>query len=865
MYAHLTQHALKNVWCNPRQDNQIILQASRISRYGGEKVSMPIMKRRVTLPTSDHRYHVYWIGQVNPMILGLLPKDPVWEIGTWKAFSEAVTKTTLFADLYTDIGIHIPLHKTYYMYTSDRALVFAVNMGNKSQVDYEVEKIYLRLYTNAYYESDRANALEIQTRCEGRTILNTQDILAYQSLVATYRNKTGYTFCFINGHLVNDINLLTTKIGDVVEVYYDASVKKVVDFEVNSLDTFTSLLDQEYKYFLHYEKEEGEEQVIDYVDDIDVYVIKKSNKGFVGRYLHKNREQNLRMVTHRDYSLSVGSYVHIADHFKEMFNDPNLGTKDFTVRLFIRHGGMIRPLIYDHHRLFELYKLPDEEVRAAFLGIGATVEEWYAPVLENGAYTKLMRIPYKDVNIEVIEDAYGYNGITKVIGETPTRTRDISGRQAATLSIGHYTNSTVYEYSAEGRLLGYHHHLIGTTYHPRNNECRLVEAIVGTGSNAPSVRTGTNFIPLPLDYSYRVYMCYLVNGVPDRNWVDITGTAHYSVRDGVLHWNNLETEQWLMVRTDESFLTQDLSIVPVAGTVYFDLAETIDGQLQVMQVPMGDLDIWLNGKSLIYGLDYHVRFPRVYIVNKEHLIQPAGSTPQKVTVRFTGFCDKDLQLRVPGDYGFVEHGVLSNNSRFDIRDDKVLRITLRGDLKTRKDLVFSELHQGVSTTNALNGSPYQVKEVIIPLRGFTDEETYSLREKSLAVDKAVSDYLTLKLPQPERPALTAIPNRYKLYSPFISHIVNDLNSGQFNKENILKPLSDGEVVELCRPYEHLLGFDPISPDIEVDHRYIVIHPHQLGSTIGLDLDSYRFVQRVVELYGNGRIQLSPHLNVSLGG
>lgn len=80
------------------------------------------------------------------------------------------------------------------------------------------------------------------------------------------------------------------------------------------------------------------------------------------------------------------------------------------------------------------------------------------------------------------------------------------------------------------------------------------------------------------------------------------------------------------------------------------------------------------------------------------------------------------------DFGFVEHGFLSNNNRHDIRDDKVLRITLNGSLKDRNDLQFSEGHDGISIVNSLNGQPYQIKDIIVPLKQLVNENTYSLRE-----------------------------------------------------------------------------------------------------------------------------------------
>ena len=447
----------------------------------------------------------------------------------------------------------------------------------------------------------------------------------------------------------------------------------------------------------------------------------------------------------------------------------------------------------------------------------------------------------------------------------PVRTRDYASAQVAELPIALYKNSTIYEYDQNGMLLGFYYHEYGTTYHPRNETTRLIEGVYGKGSHAPSIYEGSDRIPLPADNSYRVYMCYVIDGVPTRKWQDITGTEHYKVENRTVVWQNLESDQWLQVRTDESFLAYTLELPPTAGTFYFDLSEYINEDHRVMDIPMGDLDIWMNGRSLIYGLDYWVEFPRVYIVTKEYLAEPVESVMQQIAVRFTGFCDKDLKVKPIEDFGFVSHGMLSNDKQYDIRDDKVLRITVRGQLRHRDDLIFGELTEGIAITDPANGSPYQIKDVIVPLDFLAEEETYQLRQKALEIDKAVEDYMTIKLPQPERNAVSAIPQRYILMSPFFSHLINDLSTSMIDKTKLQSVLSDDNIVEICKPYEKFLEFDPINPENGVEQRFVVIHPTERFTPIPLDLYSYRFMQRVNAIYGRNLIALSPHIVVNLGG
>lgn len=864
MYKTLRRHAIDNVWCSPQQDNQIIVKAKRVTPPGGELISTTVMTRHLGLPTKDVRYHIYQIGQVHPTIVGLLPRPVDWARPVWKKFSDAVNTLPLFADLYSDKGVHSPLHRSYYRYTEDRALIFAVPQINILGIDLYREAIYLRLYTNAHYESDEANNLTVFTHCDGRLVKTTQDIIDIQTQVNGFRMKEGAVFCYLNGQLVDSLTPLNVKLGDVIEYSYDSSVKSVTELMLPEIRTFNSTLDDQVKYLLHRPKD-GNVQEIEYIDDIDLYVMYNKAGVKTGRYIHRNDVENHRMVTHRDHSLSVTSYVHIANGLGSAVSPTPTSQEDYLVRIYVRKSGLKRPLVFENQRIFELYKLNDRLIYDAMTGLGSTIDVWNADTLESCAYTEMMRSSQSMIDIDMIEAAYGYNAITKVIGESPIKTRPYSSRQLATLPVVYHDAATIYEYDEDGKLLGYHHSTERNEWFAMNDNTRLIEPVVGLGSDSPSATYGKNNLYINPKYSHRVYKASLMDGVVQNDWVDITGTSDYEIVDDHLVWKGTAIDYMLQVRTDEKFLAYTLNLNTIAGTLYFDLTEVVDGDHRVMEVPGGHLDLWLNDNSLIHGLDYILHFPRVYINAKEHMVQPAGSSMQKIDIRFYGFCTQDMKIQPPADFGYVEHGYLSNNNRYDIRDDKVLRITVRGALKTRDAMEFSEDHAGIRVVHPLNGSPYQIKEGVIPLRYHTESETYAMQAKSKTIDEVVSQYLTQKLPQAPRGPISAVPQRYQLTSPFFSHIVNDLESGQFDHSLLYEDLEDKEVMEICKPYEPLLKFDPLIESNGLDMRYVVIHPHLLTNHIALDLYSFRFMQKVVKLYGRNKVILSNHLTVKLGG
>jgi hypothetical protein len=569
------------------------------------------------------------------------------------------------------------------------------------------------------------------------------------------------------------------------------------------------------------------------------------------------------MVTHRDYSMVVDYFTFIANSLVEKTSEVPLDIREFKIQVVIRNSGYYRPLIQDNSRIFELYKLSNDKILQAMTGVNSTLPLWKAENLENSFYTKLMRIPFSQVNLDVIQKAYGYNSISRIVGNTPTYASIVSGRKSVQLPYGLHYTSTSYEYDVDGYLLGYHQHMAGTDYEATNGETNLVESICGLGTSRPSVVFGQDNIALPVYHNYRVYRCFLDAGIPNNQWSDITGSTEYRVENNTLIYTGEQYDQFLMVRDDSKFLAYDLNLTPVNGNIFFTLSEEEDrgsGFLpHTLPVPLGELDIFLNGRSLIKDLDYIVKFPKVYILNKSYMKQPALIETQNIHVRFTGFCKSNLQFDEVEDYGFIQHGFLSNNNRFDIRDDKVLRITVDGSTKHRDVLEFSENHDGISVVNVNNGKPYQVKDIVVPLKQLVDENTYSLRDKSIAVDHAVSNYMTIKLPQPDRSVISSIPSRYPLISPFMARVIDAVLGNEISNVEVTTAVSDMAVINLCLPYENLLQYDPINTDNNFDFNYVTAVPHRNITPINVSMVQYKFLSKVAKLYGNGQLDLTSYI------
>lgn len=849
-YDFLEAHALSNVWCAPYQDTQAILELARLTPVGGAFNYFKFQNSTVWFPVKKQRFHVYQIGQVNPFLLGIFPT------GTWNTFADACNKENLIVDLYANSGLEMPRSQSWYMVTENQNLIVAVLAQPRININLDTELLFLRVYSNAYYKTQAANDAGAKVYVEGLTPLSSDDILALQNHLATYQSMPGTVYAFVNGLKVSQIDLFTVAVGDVVEFVYDASIYKIVDFKMTDLQSFTSVLDAKAKYLLHYP---GNVNEIDYEDDIDVFVMQPQPSGrWKGLYYHRNAGDSLRMVTHKDYSI-VPAYINAFCQGQGW--DPMA----CYLRLHIRNGGWERSLVFENNRIEELYKLPDSQIMGAMLGINSNLENWHAATLEASAYTQIMGSLVPVLDKSLVENAYGYNAISKLIGDTPQAVYTKSSQKVVDVPYGLQTKSTGYEYDSNGYLLGWSSHQVGSTYPCAYQDATLVEIISGTANTQLDEVYGATTVTLDPMTDYRMYTCPIVAGVPTNQWTDVTGSAQYAVLNGKLTWLVDPTQFYTLVRGDRYFLGYSLDLTTTDGLLEFTLTHRALRNNRVnnwvMQIPMGELDLWLNGKALVEGVDYFVDFPKVVIVNKTFLIPNPITGTQHVDIRFTGFCNADFTRTPQEDKGFIQYGLLSDNNKFDIRDDKVLRIQVNGAVLDRSQLQFQENTAGVSVPNALNGTPYLVRDIVVPLRGNTTTDTYTMRARSIAIDNAVSDYMTQYFPMPQPQGPDQIEQYYPIFSPFCCKLLYDMNAGLLDDPRMYQQYADAVVYELCKPYEYLLKVDPTQPGLTPDARFVNIHPHNLNTVIPMSIYHYRFLQRAVNLYLNGLVNLASFVQI----
>lgn len=840
METWLQDHALKNVWCNPVLDRRRFIKPCRISPRAGDVCQVRVSEHQVGLPDPTLWYVVYQIGALRPESVGF---DGYWS--GWASAEKLLNKYGVIIQVYNEGGRTIPLSLVWLRVLSNGNFILAVEQ-TRGQIDFRVEDLYIRFYAG-YFKHTPGWTENHRTFSESAIMRSGEQLVDFITRYRDTRNKPGFTLAYINGYPAKELTTSNVELWDYVEFVHDGSIKEVYDFNVGTLIPFNSQLDAMRKLILHPPKVRDE---INYLNDIELYLF----VGNEGRFYTQHKTADVRQLTHRDYSIpadnitkyAVGNPIEWAD------------TDNITIRMFIRRSGMTRPLTWEANRIHELYKLNDSGIVQAMSGINAVVPEWKAAALEQTSYVRLMSTMPAGITRELSTKAYGYNSVSKYFAETPQKVVIEGATRYATLPGLLKTNSTVYEYDARGYLLGYYQNdqnLIMDRWTCRNAATTMIEVIEGRGSDMLDINFNAVDYTVEHGYNYRFYLQTIRGGVLADEWEDVTGNNEiYGIaEDGKVHWHVDLLRRQPAVWRDSRFLAYEITEDAYDGTMRFSLTSFRNDKTGpwIVQFQPEVLELWSNGRPLIHGLDYTVKWPQVVLCNKQYLDYASGEYHKpKITVRARG---QATAIRKP-DYGFVVDGLLSNNDRFDVRDDKVVRIVADGALRHRDDVDMRE-DVGINLRRSRNGAPYCISDPLIPLRKVVEFDTYVMHAEAVATDANVEGYLSSKIPQLPNVVHNPIDDKHILFSPVLNKIIHDLINGfLLPGEGELNMLPTHELDALLEPYKYLTDYDPIK--VGVDLNYVEVQPHDGLDPVYLTELHYSIVERANNLWLDDMVDLT---------
>ena len=853
----LVTHALKNVWASPSQDLQYILQPKRITRKEGNYNYVKIVTDVYDLPKKGIKFHVFQVGQYYPSLLNIINNQE----SIWVKASESVNKNSVLINLYNIKGIQYPNEKVWIQVTSNKNLLIAVEESKTIPIQLGYEVIYFRVYSNMFFRTIYANEDYHKLASRYFKINSDNDKALARMAYKEYSSNPGKILVNINGFMQDTLKISDMNINDDVEVTFDGSVYKVVELSLKDLAGFDSIFDSVRKFVIHYP---GKQNFIDYHDDIDFYIKNTKNNKTKMVYYHRNNENAVRQITHKDYTV-VCNYVYQYRNAFPTWEDHD----DFKIVLCVKYSGFIRELVYENNRLKELYKMSDDDIYAALIGLESNVTNWRADYLEGCDLNKIMSHTNYCIDNLTVANAYGYNATSKLIGDTPNKLTVQSHLLTTTIPSGLQKARTVYEYDNTGTLIGKREGNIahnGDVYSSLLPNSHFIETLSGVGSDLLYDNYGKHSITLDSDSSYRMYITeFDKDGEITNNWRDVTDSNLYTIVNGVLTWNVDHSKFLTAVRSDFFFLSQTFKSTFSNGNLIFRLVCKQEYKnnivLENMRIPFGELDVFLNGKSLIKDINYLMDFPLFTITDKKHVIGDPKIDEQEITIRFKGHCSRDLKLEPLLETNFIKYGLMSRNSYYNLRDDRVQRIVVDGRVMLKEQLKFSEDDSAVLIPNAENGLPYSVRDIIVPVRNFLEEDTYSYREKSRAIDKMIQDYLTVKIPEPAIDNPNVILKLYELYSPFLNAIIHDLEHGQLRDERIYTNYNNDILEDMLANYLFLLKMDPTQTPNYPDPKYTIIHPHNKNYVVKLNHFDYRFVKSINDFYCQGRTNLNNFVTI----
>lgn len=850
----IVKHALDNVWTSPSEDKQVIFKPAKLTKDFTRGSFFSLAWDSIETPNNTDYFQYYQIGHLGPTFIGLLDRGNVWT-----TFAEGCSLNDLIVDLYSVKGTQLPRSLAWYMIRDQKNILIAIRKYPGLNFNPNAESLFIRFYKNSFFNLIEAVNVD-PIHVMGKVITENADTVLLQNEYARFKTLEGDCVLFKNGYLVDNFTLMDTVVGDTVEFVYDPSITDIVDYKLTDLPIFTSQLDTNFKYLVHYSgpKDRG----IIYKQDVDFYLINKSiGKGV---FFHKNIDASVRMVTHSDFSVMT-SLVDNLVSAQTNWNNP----EDIYIRIIVRKSGTKRPLVFEKNQINELYKLSDDKILTALSGLNATVPFWAAANLEASAYCEIMQSGfteatsnYAHVTTARVTDAYGYHGVAKVIADTPSLPLPNSSPRIFEVPPGMIWNFTAIEYDEEGVMLDvYPATTPNSEYVAKNNNAGYTEFLYGLPRNKPDEYYDTD-MDIEYGLEFKAYVCQKENGQPNFAWTDVTDSGLYSFINNRFTWLIDKNSYVGMIRTNKYVYHDKALVTPINGVLAYTInyASTINGNTasRLMSVPMNQLTVYLNGRVLIQDLDYVLVFPKIYILNKEYI---TGLGSQNLDIIFTGLCNSDLKVENNSDVGFVTNKLLSNNNKFDLRDNRILRIVVGGKLRSKQDLLFAEEDSGVTLPNSQNGLPYSITELIVPVFNETKIKTDVLREEAKLIDTAVSDYLTSITPPPVLGVVNPILELHTLYSPFLSKIIFDLKNEILIDQRIFHNYSDPDVIDICKNYTYLLEIDLARTASLTDPDFVIIHPHISNTVISLDIFRYRFVVRVLKVFFNNRLDISGFVNL----
>lgn len=523
----LVSYALKNMWGNPELDQQYQINIPRLSNSLGDIVNFSYMGKYRDCPTDDGFYIIHTLGGLNPNFWNIGGRQDKWNpYDSWISAAEISRRRGVVLDFYNSQGELYPRTQVWLMECFDGITFVAFRKTKSYPLPFD-KKMFLRVYTS---DMDF-----------NYTIPNTTDKLKFDYLGVNYSSPSdmrelkaakekwkssgyGVVITTHNG-ILKALDDVKPELGDLIEVFHDPTVYKVLRFSYSNMPDYYSDLDEKRKLLL-FVNNLSKPLVYNYFDDCDFYVYNKRTRE--GLYYHRNNVDSIRQLTHQDYAL-VAQYVDFLISKLINRDKSNLSTvKDIEIIVDYRKTKWSFILGPGTSRIKDLYLLEDaSQIVNAMLDTHSLIPEWRANNLERSIQNVVLDSRIDQINHINVREALGYNGTAIAVSNGPLYmpyytpdlpeynpkyptepfTTGLGYVIPPTYSIG---TNTAYEYGEDGLFLR-KVTIVNQHYYKPKTGCCFVEFVMGEGTTWLDYVISKNDVELKRDHGFRVYMAEWVN------------------------------------------------------------------------------------------------------------------------------------------------------------------------------------------------------------------------------------------------------------------------------------------------------------------------------------------------------------------
>lgn len=903
MSTALTSHARKNVWAEPAQDYQHNIGLARLTPDGGVIHSHPVLWHTVYVPKTPGRtwFHIYQVGQVPPRLFQLEIEN-----NTWIPITELSVDQSMLIDLYLETGAMVPKNKVWMMRDLSRNVLVAIEhdkrfdygtnvtvnpytgVASNKKITLDTDNVIVRFYVNAHFSNytfrDQAVNPLNPIQLNYRKITSAKDFEMFSvecSRIEYAFGREGRGMYYLDGFLVDKPAIFDKSlIGKTLGFMWDESFKFDQFFDINKIHPFTSILDRNRKKWLLLTDEVYD--IIDFFDDIDFYLVKRDGKSFKGVYISRVQDYAFRMVTHSAYAIDA--------ELLEYYSKTHAFLKDLSqcsIYMAVRQGGKLQGLLNQKNRIEELYSLGSREaILDAMVNVNSNVPEWNAAELENSAYTTLMRVDAFQITVPLVQEAYGYSATTNIMCSPIHDVKRIGIKQQIKVppglqipdNVNGAARRCVFCYDGKGHLVNYFSDASSDLFIDIPQEVtgtETVEVFNGLIDDDSGIYVNMDIENNDLEqYGFRCYVSTMYAQTPNEDWEDITNDSVWYTyvpgdndNDASLTWN------WSMLNAAGLYpavkTNAKINLYSITHNAMDDRDGCVDVVVKSRQVwgseytyrtqhiPPGQVTVFANGLSLIEGIDYYMDWPTIVIVNREINNSPSV----EVIVRSYG-CGMSpnggkAKPYKPREIGFVKNGRLSSNDRYDIHNDKNIRVTVAAAFKRREQVNLVEDNVGQLS---VDGRPYAIEDYILPIENYTAGiKTNEFYDEVTQIEDRVSNYLDLWMDEPTYGQNMIVEKRWEVVSPVLTTLCYAILNGYAIDENTNDNFSNLEVDVWLKPYAWLLDFDPAY--LQTSPEFIHISPHPFDHRIEMTQKQYELLETIIKLKLNSLVDLTNFVSI----